>query len=123
MAASAGAVKGELLTEYWEYTHRIFEWSDGGAPNMILDDGGDATLLMHLGSQAERTPNVLHHPGNEEEEVLFAAIEEEDGGNSPAGTPKRRAQSGASPRKRPQACTASIRWKRKVAPVPRDQRQ
>jgi adenosylhomocysteinase len=70
------AVKGESLKEYWEYTHRIFEWSDSGAPNMILDDGGDATLLMHLGSQAERTPNVLHHPGNEEEEVLFAAIKE-----------------------------------------------
>src|SRR6202161_2656426 len=70
------AVKGESLKEYWEYTHRIFEWSDGGAPNMILDDGGDATLLMHLGSQAERTPNVLHHPGNEEEEVLFATIKE-----------------------------------------------
>src|ERR1700756_3587857 len=68
------AVKGESLTEYWEYTHRIFEWADGGAPNMILDDGGDATLLMHLGMQAETTPNVLHHPGNEEEEVLFAAI-------------------------------------------------
>src|SRR6516165_915220 len=68
------AVKGESLNEYWEYTHRIFEWADGGAPNMILDDGGDATLLMHLGMQAETTPNVLHHPGNEEEEVLFAAI-------------------------------------------------
>jgi adenosylhomocysteinase len=61
------AVKGESLTDYWEYSHRIFEWSDGGAPNMILDDGGDATLLMHLGMQAETTPNVLHHPGNEEE--------------------------------------------------------
>jgi adenosylhomocysteinase len=68
------AVKGESLTEYWEYTHRIFEWADGGAPNMLLDDGGDATLLMHLGMQAETTPNVLHHPGNEEEEVLFATI-------------------------------------------------
>ncbi|MGP7984085.1 adenosylhomocysteinase [Rhodoblastus sp.] len=68
------AVKGESLQEYWEYTHRIFEWSDGGGPNMILDDGGDATLLMHLGSQAEVTPTVLHHPNNEEEEVLFAAI-------------------------------------------------
>src|SRR5271169_528203 len=70
------AVKGESLKEYWEYTHRIFEWSDGGAPNMILDDGGDATLLMHLGMQAEITPGVLDHPGNEEEEVLFAAIRE-----------------------------------------------
>ena len=70
------AVKGESLHNYWQYTHRIFEWSDGGGPNMILDDGGDATLLMHLGSQAERSPNVLHHPNNEEEEVLFAAIKE-----------------------------------------------
>jgi adenosylhomocysteinase len=68
------AVKGETLEEYWEYTHRIFEWADGGSPNMILDDGGDATLLMHLGSKAEMTPTVLHHPNNEEEEVLFAAI-------------------------------------------------
>jgi adenosylhomocysteinase len=68
------AVKGETLTEYWEYTHRIFEWSDGGTPNMILDDGGDATLLVHLGAQAEQNPSVLNHPANEEEEVLFAAI-------------------------------------------------
>src|SRR3984885_9360444 len=68
------AIKGESLKEYWDYTHRIFAWSDGGMPNMILDDGGDATLLMHLGMQAESTPNVLDHPGNEEEEVLFAAI-------------------------------------------------
>ncbi len=68
------AVKGESLVEYWDYTHRIFEWSDGGGPNMILDDGGDATLLLHLGMQAESNPGVLGHPGNEEEEVLFAAI-------------------------------------------------
>jgi len=68
------AVKGESLTEYWDCTHRIFEWSDGGGPNMILDDGGDATLLLHLGMQAEGNPGVLEHPGNEEEEVLFAAI-------------------------------------------------
>jgi len=68
------AVKGESLPEYWEYTHRIFQWSDGGGPNMILDDGGDATLLMHRGSQAESNPAVLNHPTNEEEEVLFAAI-------------------------------------------------
>src|ERR1700721_1914100 len=58
------AVKGESLTEYWDYTHRIFEWADGGAPNMILDDGGDATLLMPLGAQAERPPNGLPHPAN-----------------------------------------------------------
>jgi adenosylhomocysteinase len=68
------AVKGETLTDYWDYTHRIFEWSDGGTPNMILDDGGDATLLVHLGAQAEQNPSVLNHPTNEEEEVLFAAI-------------------------------------------------
>ncbi len=68
------AVKGELLEDYWNYTHRIFEWSDGGGPNMILDDGGDATLLMHLGMQAESNASVIAKPTNEEEEVLFAAI-------------------------------------------------
>jgi adenosylhomocysteinase len=68
------AVKGESLQDYWQYTHRIFEWSDGGGPNMILDDGGDATLLMHLGLQAESNPSVIGKPTNEEEEVLFAAI-------------------------------------------------
>jgi adenosylhomocysteinase len=68
------AVKGETLQEYWDYTHRIFEWSDGGAPNMILDDGGDATLLLHLGMQAESNPGVIAKPTNEEEEVLFATI-------------------------------------------------
>jgi len=68
------AVKGESLMEYWDYTHKIFEWGDGGTPNMILDDGGDATLLLHLGMQAESNAEVLKHPGNEEEEVLFAAI-------------------------------------------------
>src|SRR6266581_2275429 len=68
------AVKGETLHEYWNYTHRIFEWPDGGGPNMILDDGGDATLLLHLGMQAESNPGVIAKPSNEEEEVLFAAI-------------------------------------------------
>jgi adenosylhomocysteinase len=68
------AVKGESLVEYWDYTHRIFEWSDGG-PNMILDDGGDATLLLHLGMQAETNASVVSKPTNEEEEVLFAAIQ------------------------------------------------
>ena len=69
------AVKGESLTEYWDYTHRIFEWSDGGAPNMILDDGGDATLLIHLGLRAERgDAGAISKPVNEEEEILFAAI-------------------------------------------------
>src|SRR6266446_1803253 len=68
------AVKGESLEEYWDYTHRIFEWADGGTPNMILDDGGDATMLVHLGIQAQSNPSLLNHPTNEEEEVLFAAI-------------------------------------------------
>src|SRR5919106_2296181 len=70
------AYKGESLEEYWEFTHRIFEWADGGTPNMILDDGGDATLLVHLGTRAESDPSVLANPQNEEEEVLFAAIKQ-----------------------------------------------
>jgi adenosylhomocysteinase len=68
------AVKGESLEEYWDYTHRIFEWADGGTPNLILDDGGDATMLVHLGIQAGKNPSILNHPGNEEEEAMFAAI-------------------------------------------------
>ena len=68
------AVKGESMEEYWNYTHRIFEWTDGGFSNMILDDGGDATLLLHLGARAESNPAVLDNPGSEEEKVLFAAI-------------------------------------------------
>jgi len=68
------AVKGESLEEYWDYTHRIFDWADGGTPNMILDDGGDATLLVHLGMKAESNPSVIAKPTNEEEEALFAAI-------------------------------------------------
>jgi len=68
------AYKGESLEEYWEFTHRIMEWHDGGTPNMILDDGGDATLLVTLGAKAEKDPSVLDHPGSEEERVLFAAI-------------------------------------------------
>src|SRR5580704_334481 len=69
------AVKGESLAEYWDYTHRIFEWSDGGAPNMILDDGGDATLLIHLGLRPEQgDTGAISKPANEEEEILFAAI-------------------------------------------------
>jgi adenosylhomocysteinase len=68
------AKKGETLEEYWDYTHRIFEWPDGGHANMILDDGGDATLLLHLGAKAERDPSVLDHPTSIEEKVLFARI-------------------------------------------------
>jgi len=68
------AVKGESLDEYWDYAHRIFDWKGGGSPNMILDDGGDATLLVHLGRQAESDPSVIAKPNNEEEETFFAAI-------------------------------------------------
>ena len=72
------AYKGESLEEYWEFTHRIFEWGGdekaGGTPNMILDDGGDATLLVHLGCKAEKDPSVVSKPGSEEEKFLFAAI-------------------------------------------------
>ncbi|WP_031408603.1 adenosylhomocysteinase [Thiomonas sp. FB-Cd] len=68
------AIKGETLEDYWEFTHRIFEWTDAGYSNMILDDGGDATLLLHLGARAETDAAVLNHPTSEEERVLFAAI-------------------------------------------------
>ncbi|MFZ5512677.1 MAG: adenosylhomocysteinase [Pseudomonadota bacterium] len=68
------AYKGESLEEYWEFTHRIFEWPDGQGANMILDDGGDATLLLILGSKAEQDPSVIAHPANEEEQALYAAI-------------------------------------------------
>ena len=68
------AFKGESLDEYWEYTHRIMEWADGGTPNMILDDGGDATMLVMLGSRAEQDRSVLDNPGSHEERALFTAI-------------------------------------------------
>ncbi|MDP8916704.1 MAG: adenosylhomocysteinase, partial [Pseudomonadota bacterium] len=68
------AVKGETLEEYWEYAHKIFEWADGGYPNLILDDGGDATLLCVLGPKAERDASVLDEPQNEEEEALYAVM-------------------------------------------------
>ena len=68
------ALKGESLIEYWEYAHKIFEWSDGGYPNMILDDGGDATLLCVLGPKAEQDASVLNTPQNEEEEALYAVM-------------------------------------------------
>ena len=68
------AFKGENLVEYWDYAHKIFEWSDGGYPNLILDDGGDATLLCVLGPKAEKDPTVLDHPTNEEEEALFSVM-------------------------------------------------
>ncbi len=77
IAASGTAVfawKGESLTDYWDYTHRIFEWADGGYSNMILDDGGDATLLLHLGARAESDASLIARPTSEEETALFGAI-------------------------------------------------
>ena len=68
------AKKGESVEEYWEYTQRIFEWADGGFSNMILDDGGDATLLLHLGARAEQDRTLIANPTNEEETALFASI-------------------------------------------------
>ncbi len=68
------AFKGENLVEYWEYAHKIFEWADGGYPNLILDDGGDATLLCVLGPKAEKDASVLDNPQNEEEEALFSVM-------------------------------------------------
>lgn len=70
------AYKGETLKDYWDFTHRIMTWHDGGSPNMILDDGGDATLLLILGSKAEKDPSVIANPASEEEKYLFAAIKE-----------------------------------------------
>src|SRR5204862_267068 len=70
------AFKGESLKEYWDFTHRIFDWADGGTPNMILDDGGDATLLLHLGARAEKDASLIAKPTSEEETFLFAAIKE-----------------------------------------------
>ena len=71
------AYKGETLDEYWEYAHKIFQWSDGGAPNMILDDGGDATMLVHLGKQAAQDISVLDNPDSEEAEAFFASIKKQ----------------------------------------------
>ncbi|QJR16273.1 adenosylhomocysteinase [Usitatibacter palustris] len=68
------AVKGETLDEYWDYTHRIFEWPDNGYTNMILDDGGDATLLLHIGARAEKDASIISKPGSEEETCLFNSI-------------------------------------------------
>ena len=68
------AIKGETLEDYWEYTRRILQWGDGGTPNLILDDGGDATLLVHLGPEAEKGHRFLDKPDSEEEEILFALI-------------------------------------------------
>ncbi|MFN0300836.1 MAG: adenosylhomocysteinase [Burkholderiales bacterium] len=85
------AYKGETLEEYWEYSHRIFEWPDGGFSNMILDDGGDATMLLHIGTRAEKDPSVIAKPASEEETFLFASIKKRLA-SSPGWYSKRLAQ-------------------------------
>ncbi|MFM9887757.1 MAG: adenosylhomocysteinase [Burkholderiales bacterium] len=85
------AYKGETLEEYWEYSHRIFEWPDGGFSNMILDDGGDATMLLHIGTRAEKDPAVIAKPTSEEETFLFASIKKRLA-SSPGWYSKRLAQ-------------------------------
>ena len=103
------AYKGESLEEYWEYTHRIFEWPDGGFSNMILDDGGDATLLLHLGSRAEKDASVLTQPDERGGARPLRLDQASASRASPAGTRRARRQSRASPRRPPPASTASTR--------------
>ena len=109
------AIKGESLEDYWDYTHKIFEWGDGGTPNMILDDGGDATLLIHLGARAEAgDTKFLDGATNEEEEVLFAAIKKrlkDEAGLLHASAPR---TSRASPKRPPPACIGSTRCRRRA---------
>ena len=108
------AVKGESLNEYWEYTHRIFEWSDGGAPNMILDDGGDATLLMHLGMQAEIDSERAATIRATRKRKSCSPPSGSGSCSSPAGTARWPSRSAASPRRPRPACTGSTRWRRKA---------
>ena len=107
------AVKGESLKDYWDYTRKILEWGDGGSPNMILDDGGDATMLVHHGLRAEKGDTAfLDKPENEEEEVFYALIKRTLEGKARAGSPSSPPTSRACRKKPPPACIASIRWKR-----------
>jgi len=117
------AVKGESLVEYWDYTHRIFEWADGGTPNMILDDGGDATLLVHLGLRAEKGDTAfLEKASNEEEEVLFAAIKKRLK-TSRAGTPRSQEHQGCHRGDHHRRPPALHHGAGRQAPVPGHQRQ
>ena len=116
------AVKGETLEEYWEYTHRILEWGDGGSPNMILDDGGDATGLVMLGSKAEQDITVLDHPSNEEETYLFASIKKKLA-QDPSFYSRTKAQIQGVTRRPPRVWRASTRCRRAVNCPSRHQRQ
>ena len=104
------AVKGESLDDYWDYTHRIFEWADGGTPNMILDDGGDATLLAASRHRRPRpTPACSTIPATRKRKSC-SPPSRSGSRSSPAGTPSSPRTSAASPRRPPPACTGSIRW-------------
>ena len=110
------AIKGESLKDYWDYTHRIFEWGDGGFPNMILDDGGDATLLIHLGARAEKGDTKFLDDSLER--GRGGALRRDQGAAQepiPAGTARTPSRSAASPRRRPRACIASTSWPRKAS--------
>jgi adenosylhomocysteinase len=103
------AFKGENLVEYWEYAHKIFEWADGGYPNLILDDGGDATLLTVLGPKAEKDASVISKPENEEKKALYAVMKRYLAEKPGFYSAIRDAIQGVSKRP-PRACTACIRW-------------
>ena len=107
------AIKGESLEDYWDYTHRIFEWADGGTPNMILDDGGDATLLIHLGMRAEKGDTAFLDSADQRGRGSPLRRDQEAPEEPPrlvrAATAK---PSRASPRRRPRACIASTRWQK-----------
>ncbi len=109
------AVKGESLKDYWDYTAQLFEWHDGGMPNMILDDGGDATMFVHHGVRAENGDTAfLDKPNNEEEEVFYALIKRTLKEKPRAGSAKLAKSSRACPKKPPPACIGSTTWRRKA---------
>jgi adenosylhomocysteinase len=103
------AVKGETLVDYWDYTHRIFEWPDNGYSNMILDDGGDATLLLHLGSRAEKDISVLAKPGSARKSVSCSPRSRPNSLSTRPGTRRAWRRSRASPKRPPPACIACTR--------------
>jgi hypothetical protein len=110
------AIKGETLKDYWDYTLKLFEWGDGGMPNMILDDGGDATLFVHLGVRAEGGDTAfLDKAGSEEEEILFALPQEDAEGEAERLVRRARpAPSRAFQRRPPRACIACTRCRRRA---------
>ena len=121
------AYKGETLTDYWDYTHRIFEFgakgTDGEGPNMILDDGGDATLLMHLGKRAEKDASLLDKPTSEEETCLYAAIKAKLATDADLVQPQERADHRRDRRDDDRRAPPERHVGQGHAAVPRDQRQ